>query len=1077
MKKLYFLLLASLFSCLQIVAANLNPYAYGLSSSYNASTMTLTVSYSLNAPATSVELVVLASDGSEAGRVALPNISKGSYSEVPVDLSTLGLIDGTYSWKLDVKCAKRSSTYESVGRVKKLNSPFSVDVDNNPNSPYFGRIYVTQPTTNATRGIYVYTPGWSKIGNYIDPDITINTSQSWYTYIHAVPYRIRVVQDGTGRLLTTSCDRSQNTHLWYVNPADLTQWTAVVTSSNLNSWTSHGNTSNKFANTALDIRESDDGKNWEILLYSATVNSNSTNFSAGYVYSGIYKVAKTTTNFKNGSYTNLTKATLSNGSYTQHSTIGGTWTGSMITANAQFDKYGGVLYASYSTGTNPTSSALIHRLKSSDSYKKDYADGSYLTREKTATAGIRFNHDFTRLAIAQGSYDKEIRFYTVTQNSAGSHPTLSDRKSADMISADLDTGTDKAYVIDIAWDYAQNIYAVVRNATYEIYGVYAVAANLGGIAVSTPAKTEYKFEVECPNTQWTININGQVGSTAANTELGSCALKIDNTSASWGTSVARQACTKVTVKATADALHKFLGWYDGSTRLSKNAEYSFYAVKNLNLTAKFEYAEYSGLSWYKLLKNNKEVDTNQELWELFMPVYNDYVKTYCANNDISYRRASKSLAEINIFFDPTYGQVNVVAFMTDVTNSPFKWLGDYILKTTGKNSLSKENWAVNIGGFFNGSKVTYTWNSTSYTSADFSTAGQPAQWLPLYRQYIANLPQVLHYNTNMPTDIGSLTITGVGYYESSTAPRPKSPTWYISNDAAANSGKLLAWRLGSTSGKIMHGATESNQSFYATWVDKHLDESIDNSDVIQLMSNPAYTTHAVTVTRKMQAGMYNTVCFPFDVELEGLMASHPLKDAEALEMSSINTSLYDDAGQLITVINFTPVATVSGKRTLKAGKAYLIKPKAEVSADITFTGVARANLTLDTIQTSCLSSDGTATFTFHSTINPTTIPEGALILVANNRLAINTEDQGSMKGMRGYITIEAEAHTIEEDILDQAAQGRVYLSIQKPTTTSVPLAPEAEQSAAPEVQKIMRNGQIYILRGEEVYTITGTRAK
>jgi hypothetical protein len=66
---------------------------------------------------------------------------------------------------------------------------------------------------------------------------------------------------------------------------------------------------------------------------------------------------------------------------------------------------------------------------------------------------------------------------------------------------------------------------------------------------------------------------------------------------------------------------------------------------------------------------------------------------------------------------------------------------------------------------------------------------------------------------------------------------------------------------------------------------------------------------------------------------------------------------------------------------------------------------------------------------------------------------------------------------LADDIAEQAKDGRVYLSFQKPTTTSIPVAPEAEQQAQPKVRKVMYDGQIYILRGEEVYTITGHRVK
>lgn len=1075
MKKFCLLLTSMVFS-ISVFAANLNPYAYGLSSSYDPATFTLTINYSLNAPATSVELVILNESGVEAGRIALPNVSKGTFTEIPVDLSTLGLTGGTYSWRLDVACAKRSSAYESAGRVKTMNSPFSVDVDNNPNSPYFGRIYVAQPTTNETRGIYVYTPGWSKIGDYIDPDIKINTSQSWYTYTHAVPYRIRVVQDGTGRILTTSCDRDQSTHLWYVDPANLTNWTPVVTSSNLNSWTGHGNSSNKFANTALDIRESDDGKNWEILLYSATVNSSTTNYSAGYVYSGIYKVAKTTTNFKGGSYTDLTKATNSGGSLTQHGTIGGTWTGSMVTANAQFDKYGGVLYASYSTGTNPTSPSLIHRRKTDGAFKKDYADGDYLTRQNVATAAIRFNHDHSRLAIAQGAYEKEARFYTVTQGTANEHLSLSDRKSTDMIPSSLDTGSDKAYVIDFAWDYAQNIYAVVRNGSYAIYGVYGMAANLGGKAVSTPAMTKYNFEVDCPDVLYTINVSGQVDNGAINTNLGNCALKIDNTTTSWGTATQRQACTAVTVKATTDDKHKFIGWYDGDTRLTKSEEYSFYAVKNTNLVAKFEFAEYD-IKYYHLLADNTGVlgwDMNNEnLWALFMAHFNDYNITYKSVTENKIRYAQNIVAALT-FIDGTHAINYIQDFMTN-EKSQMKWLGDYMLSVAsaqGKTISTAKDWRANVCAFFKcESKPTNgegKYDNSYGTSADFTEYGKPIHWHHYYTEHVSKLKPVISYNVQLATSIMELNPMMEGH------DRTPYPTWYNCNV----DGKLLAWYYEEDNTKsIVHQVNRSG-SLYAIWVSKHIqekdpDDEASNEDVIKLMKNTNHTTETenLTVTRKLQANMFNTICLPFDLELEGLMDGHPLKGATVMELQPTLTSAYNESGDPVTIINFTEVPIESGKRILHAGVPYLIQPQADVTADMSFTGVARSNLTLNanSVQTAV----GDVTITFHGTINPTDIPAGALMLVADNRLAVNTTDQSTMLGMRGYFTIDAEDLASLDDIQEQAEQGRVYLSMKKPVTTSIPVAPEAEQQRKPEVRKIMHNGKIYILRDGRVYDLMG----
>jgi hypothetical protein len=107
---------------------------------------------------------------------------------------------------------------------------------------------------------------------------------------------------------------------------------------------------------------------------------------------------------------------------------------------------------------------------------------------------------------------------------------------------------------------------------------------------------------------------------------------------------------------------------------------------------------------------------------------------------------------------------------------------------------------------------------------------------------------------------------------------------------------------------------------------------------------------------------------------------------------------------------------------------------------------------------------------FCGTINSVSIPEQTVILVADSRLAKTTET-GNMLGLRGYFIVD------DPYIQSLAEDGKLYLSMKKPVTTSIPVAPEAEQQTKPEVRKIMRDGNIYILRGEEVYTLTGHRVK
>jgi hypothetical protein len=262
-------------------------------------------------------------------------------------------------------------------------------------------------------------------------------------------------------------------------------------------------------------------------------------------------------------------------------------------------------------------------------------------------------------------------------------------------------------------------------------------------------------------------------------------------------------------------------------------------------------------------------------------------------------------------------------------------------------------------------------------------------------------------------------------------------------------------------------------ALYATYLDKHISDSKDNTDVIRLMQNPRYDgkSHTVTVDRKLQAGMYNTICFPFTVYINdegghsGLAANHPLKGATVLKLTG-KDELYDESGEPVVVLNFEQV------NTLEAGKPYLIKladNKSSITEPINFTGVRYDDLTYINGNHSVTIDD--VTITFNAVISPTQITEQAIIVVADNRLATLKNTTEPLKGLRGYFTID------DPYLQSIADEGRMYLSIKKPTTTSVPVALEAEQQTQPKVRKVMQDGKIYIIRGEEIYTISGMRVQ
>lgn len=143
MKKILLSIVFALISLVTAYAADLNPFAYGLSSTFDAAQKKLTVNYKLNATATNVKVVVY---------------DNASY-EYTVDCSTLGLSKGAYvkeitlpvdcpsgvslSWRVEVTGSELNKPTK-VTKEHYLYHPRSIDIDNNPENDNFGRVFVVE---------------------------------------------------------------------------------------------------------------------------------------------------------------------------------------------------------------------------------------------------------------------------------------------------------------------------------------------------------------------------------------------------------------------------------------------------------------------------------------------------------------------------------------------------------------------------------------------------------------------------------------------------------------------------------------------------------------------------------------------------------------------------------------------------------------------------------------------------------------------------------------------------------------------------------------------------------------------
>ena len=487
MKKITLFLVATLFSALSFAA--LNPYAYGLKSSLNADQTTLTVNYSLNADATSATFVLLDGD-KEILSQTLSDITKGTYTAtINLDRPDIPL-GKKLSWRIDVKGAAHNTTTNVNGY--RLYHPSSVDVDNNPESPNFGRILCNEAMNSVKSktttyisagfgaGIFAFNAAFEPINNGTSPGFNggnsfVNTHNLYtttnssgtkvYNQTAYVTRRIRISDDG--RIFLTSLNPTQDAYLWEVNPDDLNDWKPIFQYSKKNSKYDMEDASGNFVagpNVGFDVRGT--GDNLQLLMLSANINGMQFNQNE-------FKYSE----YDLGTNTSWNKAPSRERKFTKNYAI--SFTGCQV----QYDNEGGVWLIQYRTTSTDAQPALVHINANGE---QDYIEKINNFRN----AGFRFNHDFTKVITADGrnkngTYTEGFaRIYNVSKDANGK-PVLEYWKVIDLSNVGKDLN-------DFAWDIANNIYVVGHNS--EWIRAYALARTADDIA-TTPCASKYEFTI------------------------------------------------------------------------------------------------------------------------------------------------------------------------------------------------------------------------------------------------------------------------------------------------------------------------------------------------------------------------------------------------------------------------------------------------------------------------------------------------------------------------------------------------------------------------------------------------------
>ena len=119
------------------ITGTANPYAFALKS--EVADNKLNISYSLNADATDVNIIVKNAAGEEVATSAEGAKAKGAYT-AEIDITEFE--DGNYTWEIEVAGAEKA-TIERFSTVS-FYHPSGLDIDNNPENASFGTLFVTE---------------------------------------------------------------------------------------------------------------------------------------------------------------------------------------------------------------------------------------------------------------------------------------------------------------------------------------------------------------------------------------------------------------------------------------------------------------------------------------------------------------------------------------------------------------------------------------------------------------------------------------------------------------------------------------------------------------------------------------------------------------------------------------------------------------------------------------------------------------------------------------------------------------------------------------------------------------------
>ena len=442
------------------------------------------VSYRLNAPAESVK-VQLYADGEVAKEYE--GTTRANYTDDSktfldnLNTVTIPAADLPKNVKVSFRVAVTSANVETATEAAKayrFYHPAGVAIDNNTDSPYFGRLYVTEAMNCGTTDTYQSANEADRNGLYVFDQMLNPVKNASGTYAFKGgqafsetfpngkssydPRKVRISKDGR---VFVSGQNANGIALWELNPADLNaDFTPVIKgTANADTYVVEDADGNFVAgpNVSLDVKG--EGENLQLVMLSTS------NAGTQYSYAG----------YRTDEY-NLGAATEWTGAPSRNvEALSGKYTVTHANSTVIYDNEGGFWYTNSRATATDTEPTLVHvNAEGVEDYK--VADGGSAFY---GGGGIAFNSDFTRLAVATGS--ATVTVFAVSKDADGK-PVLTEECK---FSTTIGTNTN-----DIAWDLADNLYIVGNSG--EWLKSFSLPRESGECVVAAPS--QYDVMIETP---------------------------------------------------------------------------------------------------------------------------------------------------------------------------------------------------------------------------------------------------------------------------------------------------------------------------------------------------------------------------------------------------------------------------------------------------------------------------------------------------------------------------------------------------------------------------------------------------